>query len=213
MQFRDQTTVLTPLKQLRDVNSVRGTKAMVAVGRIIIFGASQPDRGATTAMAVMAAVKFLPLSSEKEQQQPDPVTNKVEPTASSPAPASHVYPDLSPLKKPPPYEPLSPHNPFSPHPPNAIQAPTFKVKSGYLEMEESIQKPLLEAMKKLSSVNTSVLTDLQRSNQHMISMANRLSTLEDSLMLTRLPSPVVTQNGTTAPDNDASAQGLSRTAG
>ncbi|KAI9533696.1 WD repeat-containing protein 11 [Dissostichus eleginoides] len=40
--------------------SVRGTKAMVAVGRTIIFGASRPDRGATTAMAVMAAVKFLP---------------------------------------------------------------------------------------------------------------------------------------------------------
>ncbi|KAK1877254.1 DNA-directed RNA polymerase II subunit RPB1 [Dissostichus eleginoides] len=65
-------------------------------------------------------------SSEKEQQQPDPVTNEVEATAPSPAPASPVYPDLSPLKKPPPYEPLSPHNPFLQSPPKAIQAPTFK---------------------------------------------------------------------------------------
>ena len=52
MQFRDQTTALTLLKQLRDFNSVRGTQAMVAVGRTIIFGASRPDRG--------AAVQFLP---------------------------------------------------------------------------------------------------------------------------------------------------------
>ena len=48
MQFRDQTTALTLLKQLRDLNSVRGTKAMVAVGRTIID------------LAVMAAAKFLP---------------------------------------------------------------------------------------------------------------------------------------------------------
>ena len=128
-------------------------------------------------------------SSEKEQQQPEPVTDEVEVTAPSPAPASPVYPDLSSLKNPPPYEPLSQNNPFLPSPPKAIQAPQFKVKSGYLEMEERTQKPLLEAMKTLSSVTTSALTDLQQSNEHMISMANRLSTLEDSLMLNRLPSP------------------------
>ncbi|KAI4819936.1 hypothetical protein KUCAC02_027937 [Chaenocephalus aceratus] len=128
-------------------------------------------------------------SSEKEQQQPDPVTNEVETTAPSPAPAPPVYPDLSSLKNPPPYEPLSQNNPLLPSPPNTIQAPQFKVKSGYLEMEESTQKPLLEAY-------------------CMISMANRLSTLEDSLILNRLPSPVVTQNENTAPDNYASAQRL-----
>ncbi|KAK1892829.1 Cysteate synthase, partial [Dissostichus eleginoides] len=75
-------------------------------------------------------------------------------------------------------------------------------------MEESTQQPLLEAVKTLSSVTTSALNDLQRSNEHMISMANRLSTLEDSLMLNRLPSPVVTQNETIAPDNYVSAQRL-----
>ncbi|KAK1875818.1 Aspartyl/glutamyl-tRNA(Asn/Gln) amidotransferase subunit B [Dissostichus eleginoides] len=122
-------------------------------------------------------------SSEKEQQQPEPVTDEVEVTAPSPAPASPVYPDLSSLKNSPPYELLSQNNPFLPAPPKAIQAPQFKVKSGYLEMEESTQKPLLEAVKTLSSVTTSALTDLQRSNEHMISMANRLATLEDSLML------------------------------
>ncbi|KAI9543770.1 hypothetical protein NQZ68_008818 [Dissostichus eleginoides] len=149
-------------------------------------------------------------SSEKEQQQPDPVTNEVEATAPSPAPAPAppVYPDLSSLKNPPPYEPLSQNNPLLPCPPKAIQAPQFKVKSGYLEMEESTQQPLLEAVKTLSSVTTSALNDLQRSNEHMISMANRLSTLEDSLMLNRLPSPVVTQNETIAPDNYVSAQRL-----
>ncbi|KAI4822994.1 hypothetical protein KUCAC02_008509 [Chaenocephalus aceratus] len=68
-------------------------------------------------------------SPDKELQQPDPVTNEVEATAPSPAPASPVYPDLSPLKNPPHYEPLSPHNPFLPSPPKAIQAPTFKVKN------------------------------------------------------------------------------------
>ncbi|KAK1875443.1 Cysteate synthase [Dissostichus eleginoides] len=145
-------------------------------------------------------------SSEKEQQQPDPVTNEVEATAPSPAPP--VYPDLSSLKKPPPYEPLSQNNPFLPSPPKAIQAPQFKVKSGYLEMEEGTQKPLLKAVKTLSSVTTSTLIDLERSNEHMISMANCLSTLEDSLMLNRLPSQVVTQNETSVPDNYASTQRL-----
>ncbi|KAF3847097.1 hypothetical protein F7725_020125 [Dissostichus mawsoni] len=65
-------------------------------------------------------------SSEKEQQQPEPVTDEVEVTAPSPEPASPVYPDLSSLKKPPPYELLSQNNPFLPSPPKAIQAPTFK---------------------------------------------------------------------------------------
>ena len=45
MQFRDQTTALTLLKQLRDVNSVRGTKAMVAVGHNYLLGITARPRG------------------------------------------------------------------------------------------------------------------------------------------------------------------------
>ncbi|KAI9514154.1 hypothetical protein NQZ68_035618 [Dissostichus eleginoides] len=137
-------------------------------------------------------------SSEKEQQQPEPVTDEVEVTAPSPAPASPVYPDLSSLKNSPPYELLSQNNPFLPAPPKAIQAPQFKVKSGYLEMEESTQKPLLEAVKTLSSVTTSALTDLQRSELWEDSTGARPDKTPETMVLWRdqvikgLPKPVQT---------------------